>query len=172
MQRRRFWRGSKEVMRLGLVVLFVTAEVVSLVPGSTVSVAEASVAAGKNDDKDKKEKNDRKKNKDDDRGDDFVLNGQVLEIDTQKNPPEMIVGTVDGKATVRVLKTDEIAMNGVGVGDYVELTGEKINELLFEATEISVGPRFAGPPPEPSPPEDAHDPEPDESSGQDGESDP
>ena len=155
MQRRQLWRGSKEVMRLGLVVLFVTAEVVSLVPGSVVNVAEASVAAGKNDDKEKKEKRE-KKNKDDDRGDDFVLNGQVLEIDTHKDPPEMIVGTVDGKATVRVLKTDEIAMNGVGVGDYVELTGEKINELLFEATEISVGQRFAGPHPESSPPEDAH----------------
>ena len=46
-----------------------------------------------------------------------------------------------------MLKTDEIAINGVGVGDYVELTGEKINELLFEATEISVGERFAGPRP-------------------------
>ena len=44
---------------------------------------------------------------------------------------------------MRVLKTDEIAMNGVHVGDYVELTGEKVNELLFEATEISVGERFS-----------------------------
>jgi ribosomal protein L12E/L44/L45/RPP1/RPP2 len=170
MQRRQLWRGSKEVMRLGLVVLFVAAEVVSLTPGSAVGVAEASVAAGKNDDKDKKEKNE-KKQKDDDRGEDFVLNGQVLEINTQKDPPEMIVGTVDGKATVRVLKTDEIAMNGVGVGDYVELTGEKINELLFEATEISVGQRFAGPHPEPSPSDDADDSEP-EDSGDDDEPDP
>lgn len=171
MKRRRLWRGSKEVLRLGFVVLFVVAEVVSLVPGSVTNVVEASVAAGKTDEKDKKEKRE-KKNKDDDRGDDFVLNGQVLEIDTRKDPPEMVVGTVDGKATVRVLKTDEIAMNGVGVGDYVELTGEKINELLFEATQISVGQRFAGPHPESGPSPDEDDPESDESADQNDESDP
>jgi hypothetical protein len=66
-------------------------------------------------------------------------------VHTEKNPPELIVGTVDGRAVVRVLKTDEISRNGVGVGDYIELTGEKINEQLFEATEISVGQRFSGP---------------------------
>ena len=157
MQRRQLWRGSKEVLRLGLVVLIVTTEVVSLMPGSAVAVAEASVTAGKNDDKGKKEK----KQRDDDRGDDFVLNGQVLAIDTHKDPPEMVVGTVDGRATIRVLKTDEIARNGVGVGDYVELTGEKINEQLFEATQISVGQRFAGS----SPGADAHDSESDDDSG-------
>jgi ribosomal protein L12E/L44/L45/RPP1/RPP2 len=147
MQRRQLWCGSKEVLRLALVVLIVVSSVVALWPASHVGVAEASVAAGKNDDKEKKEKEKERKHRDDDRGDDFVLNGQVLEIDTRKDPPEMVVGTVDGRATVRVLKTDEIATNGVGVGDYVELTGEKINELLFEATEISVGQRFAGPHP-------------------------
>jgi hypothetical protein len=162
MREREGWFMAKEVVRLGLVALFVAAEVVSLVPGSAVYGAEASVLADKKDDKEKKDKNE-KKNKDDDRGEDFVLNGQVLEIDTQKDPPEMIVGTVDGRATVRVLKTDEIAINGVGVGDYVELTGEKINELLFEATEISVGERFAGPHPDPAPPSDEDDPEPDDS---------
>jgi hypothetical protein len=160
MQRRQLWCGSKEVLRLALVVLIVMSSVVALWPASHVGVAEASVAAGKNDDKEKKEKEKERKHRDDDRGDDFVLNGQVLEIDTRKDPPEMVVGTVDGRATVRVLKTDEIATNGVGVGDYVELTGEKINELLFEATEISVGQRFAGPHPESGPPADAHDPEP------------
>jgi hypothetical protein len=141
MHEREGWSVAKEVSRLLAVAVIVSTVVGSVVPWTAAPVAQAGVLAGKNDDKDKKEKNE-KKNKDDDRGDDFVLNGQVLAIDERKDPPEMVVGTVDGEATVRVLKTDEIAMNGVHVGDYVELTGEKVNELLFEATEISVGERF------------------------------
>jgi hypothetical protein len=125
------------VLRLGVVASMVSMGFLTLMPGPPTPTAEASVTAEKKDDKDKKDA----KHKDDDRGEDFVLNGQVLEIDDHKNPPEMIVGTVDGRARVRVLKTDEIAMNGVEVGDFVELTGEKINELLFDATEISVGER-------------------------------
>ena len=35
-------------------------------------------------------------------------------------------------------------MNGVGVGDYVELNGEKVSERLFEATQISVSERYSG----------------------------
>ena len=139
MHEREGWSVAKEVSRLLAVAVIVSTVVGSVVPWTAAPVAQAGVLAGKNDDK--KEKND-KKNKDDDRGDDYVLNGQVLAIDERKDPPEMVVGTVDGEATVRVLKTDEIAMNGVHVGDYVELTGEKVNELLFEATEISVGERF------------------------------
>jgi hypothetical protein len=142
MHEREGWSVAKEVSRLLAVAVIVSTVVGSVVPWTAAPVAQAGVLAGKNDDK--KEKND-KKNKDDDRGDDYVLNGQVLAIDERKDPPEMVVGTVDGEATVRVLKTDEIAMNGVHVGDYVELTGEKVNELLFEATEISVGERFTGP---------------------------
>ena len=143
MHERECWSVAKEVSRLFAVAVIVSTVVGSVAPWTAVPVAQAGVLAGKSDDKEKKEKND-KKNKDDDRGDDYVLNGQVLAIDTQKDPPEMVVGTVDGAATVRVLKTDEIAVNGVHVGDYVELTGEKINELLFEATQISVGQRFGG----------------------------
>ena len=79
-----------------------------------------------------------RKDRNQDEDEDHTLNGQVLEINTDKNPPEMIVGTIDGEALVRVLKTDEIALNGVKVGDYVELNGEKLDELLFEAAQISV----------------------------------
>jgi hypothetical protein len=146
MREREGWSAAKEVSRLLLIAVIVSAMVGVLAPLTVTPDAQASVLAEKKDEKPKKDQK-NKKSQDDDRGDDFVLNGQVLEIDTHKDPPEMVVGTVDGRATVRVLKTDEIAMNGVGVGDYVELTGEKINEQLFEATQISVGQRFAGPHP-------------------------
>jgi hypothetical protein len=127
--------------RLGLVgtaAIFAGAFLGSLPPVAHPPVAEASVSADKDRDKDKKDKNS-------DHDADHVLNGQVLELDTLKDPPEMTVGSVDGPTVVRVLKTDEIAKNGVGVGDYVELTGEKINEQLFEATEISVSEHYKDP---------------------------
>ena len=138
MKDRRLRSAVADVLRLGVVATLAVTVVVPFAPGLPIPTAEASVAAGRKDDgKDKKDA----KRKDDDKGEDFVLNGQVLEIHTEKNPPEMIVGTVDGRARVRVLKTDEIAKNAVEVGDYVELTGEKVNELLFNADEISVGER-------------------------------
>lgn len=159
MREREGWSAVKEVSRLFLIAVLVSVAIGVLAPFTVTAPVQASVLADKKDEKEKKEK--EKKNKDDDRGEDFVLNGQVLEIHEGRNPPEMVVGTVDGHATVRVLKTDEIAINGVGVGDYVELTGEKVNELLFEATEISVGQRFSGPRPESSTPAEADEPEPD-----------
>jgi hypothetical protein len=170
MRERDGWSAAKEVSRLLLIAVIVSAAVGVLAPFTVTSPVQASVLADKKDEKEKKDQK-NKKNQDDDRGEDFVLNGQVLEIDTSKNPPELVVGTVDGRAVVRVLKTDEIAVNGVGVGDYVELTGEKVNELLFEATQISVGQRFAGPHPESSAPSEAEDSEPEEDSGHDADAD-
>ena len=184
MREREGWSVAKEVSRLLLIAVLVSAAIGALAPLTVTPAVQASVLADKKDEKEKNEKK-SKKNQDDDRGDDFVLNGQVLEIDTRKDPPEMIVGTVDGRATVRVLKTDEIAINDVGVGDYVELTGEKLNELLFEATQISVGQRFDGPRPTAEdaqvsePDDEPEDSEPGDESGHDdsteeseGESDP
>ena len=156
---------------LSVVITFTAPTLLQLFPGSPQAIAEATVAS---DDKqnEEREKEKEKERREKQQYEDRVLNGQVLEIDTHKNPPEMIVGTVDGRATVRVLKTDEIAMNDVGVGDYVELTGEKINELLFEATEISVGQRFDGPRPASGPPQDTGESEPsdDAEPGDDAES--
>ena len=142
MERRQLKRAAQEMLRVGVVATLLSLEVVALSPRLSIPVAEASVAADKKDAG--KDKKDSKKH-DDDRGEDFVLNGQVLEIDTHKDPPEMVVGTVDGRVRVRVLKTDEIVRNGVAIGDSVELTGEKINEQLFETTEVSVSERAGGP---------------------------
>jgi hypothetical protein len=131
MNRRQIWLTARALL-LGLAIVGASAV---LLPGGT-SVVEAGVAQQKKDDKEDKKKN--KKEIDQQYDQDHVIQGQVLEINTLKDPPEMIVGTVDGRCLVKVLKTDEIALNGVGIGDYVELDGEKISEVLFEATGISV----------------------------------
>lgn len=106
---------------------------------SAVSVVEAAPAQGK--DRDNKDR----KNQGSDDDEDHALNGQVLEIDTLKDPPELTVGSVDGLTVIRVLKTDEIAINAVRLGDYIEARGEKISEVLFEATELSVSERYKAP---------------------------
>ena len=100
------------------------------VPGAAVRVAAATVA--QSSEKDNKEKN-KDKEQSEDSDQDHVLNGQVLEINTLKDPPELMVGSVDGLTVIRVLKTDEIALNGVRLGDYIEAIGEKQNEQLFDA---------------------------------------
>jgi len=128
---------------LGAVILTVVSTIGATLPllGASVRVAEATVAQSDKDSKDNKDKN---KNQGDDRDEDHVLNGQVLEIDTLKDPPEVIIGSVDGLTVIRVLKTDEIATNGVHLGDYIQANGEKQNEQLFDATELSVSERYKG----------------------------
>ena len=70
--------------------------------------------------------------------DDRQISGQVLEINSLLETPEMVVANVDGKVTVRMLTTDLIAKNGVRLGDHVTLIGEKISEVEFECQEMSV----------------------------------
>ena len=124
---------------VSVIITFTAPALLQLLPNSQHATAEATVAFGDSDDRNKeKEKEKREKEENQDR----VLNGQVLDIDTLKNPPEVIVGSVDGLTVVKVLKTDEIARNGVHLGDYIQADGEKISEQLFEATQLSVSSRY------------------------------
>ena len=134
----RWWLAGRAVL-LSAIITFTAPALLQLFPGSPQATAEATVAFGKDDDKNKeKEKDKREKAENEDR----VMNGQVLEIDTIKNPPEIVLGSVDGQTIVRVLKTDEIAKNGIHLGDYIQADGEKIHEQLFEATMLSVSSRY------------------------------
>jgi len=136
------WRLAR-VLVLGTTVIASSFAITTILPSTHPTVAEASVASGNKDndknDKDQKDKHD----KGGDHDEDHVLNGQVIDMDTLKDPPVLMVGGVDGVTVVRVLKTDEIAINGVGLGDYVQATGEKQNEQLFDATELSVSEHFS-----------------------------
>ena len=136
MHGRGIWRLAR-ALTLVAAVAFATASVGPAIVGDV-----PTALANKHKDNDKDEKS--KKNADKDRDEDRVLRGQVLEIDTLKAPPELIIGTTDGPSVVKVFKTDEIAMNGVRLGDHIEINGEKISEVLFEATEISVSERYSG----------------------------
>ena len=91
------------------------------------------------DDKDKKgKKEDAKTDKSRSERDDHQTTGQVLEINTLKDPPEMMLANTDGVVKVRMLTKDLIEKNGVRLGDHVTLVGEKISEVEFDCQEMSV----------------------------------
>ena len=132
----RIRRRTRRTLLVGAVA---TVALGAMLPGVGVPVVRASAAH----DKDKDRKKDKQERRHDD--DDRVAEGQVLAIDTSADPPELLVGTGDGEMVVRMLKTDEIALTGVSVGDYVRLEGEKIHELLFEAQQLDVSERYSEP---------------------------
>jgi hypothetical protein len=116
------------VVVLALALTLVASNLETLVWSSDPAIA---LAGENNDKKDNK-------NKGEDGDEDHVARGMVLEIDTLKDPPELVLAGADGAMLVRVLKTDEIVINGVKLCDHLKLDGEKIHELLFEATQIEV----------------------------------
>ncbi len=122
---RRFGRALLMVALLAM-GLNILASTFSTPPAS---VALASVAAG--DDEDEDEDNDQGEGEAD-----RELEGTVESIDKSKNPPEAIVRNIDGPVVVKMLKTDEFDIQGIKVGDYVSFEGEKIHELLFEASTV------------------------------------
>ena len=97
--------------------------------------------AGRGDENDKDNKGKKEESQSDQfrsNRDDHQITGQVLEINSLLEPPEMVVANVDGKVKVRMLTTDLIAKNSVRLGDHVTLIGEKISEVEFECQEMSV----------------------------------
>ena len=89
----------------------------------------------KRGDKDEPKKNKNIGNDDDE---DHFARGQVIGINTLAEPPELTLASFDGEMTVRVMKTDEISLNGIKLCDHIQMEGEKIHEFLFEATKLEV----------------------------------
>jgi hypothetical protein len=74
--------------------------------------------------------------------DDRQTSGQVMDINTLKDPPEMWIANTDGVVHVRMLTTDLIAKNAVRLGDYVTVIGEKVSEVEFDCQDMSVDGHF------------------------------
>lgn len=126
----------------------VLAIVLGLSAASAVATAPDVVALTMSGTMAKDEKDDDKKiqkiKNDNDADHDF--RGQVLEIHKDTTPPELLAAGQDGKATIKLLKANLISESGVGVGDHVRATGEKVHELLFDATTLEVRVRCCGEP--------------------------
>jgi hypothetical protein len=123
----RRWRWLRALV-LALVLALAVSSVETSLSASGMSV----VLADESDD----EKDNKNIGNDDD--EDHVARGQVIGINTLAEPPELTLASVDGEMIVRVMKTDEISLNGVRLCWHIKLDGEKIHEHLFEATKIEV----------------------------------
>ena len=127
----RQWRWLRALMlALALTVVASSVEGLFSLPAGPVALAQEK------DDKDDDKKDNKNKGNDDD--EDHFARGQVIGINTLKDPPELVLASFDGEMIVRVMKTDEIALNSVRLCDHIQMEGEKIHEQLFEATKIEV----------------------------------
>ena len=72
-----------------------------------------------------------------DNSDERNLEGQVLEIRTDKSPPEALVGTLDENVVAR-LYNDQLHNSGMLVGDYVQMQGEFGEFNIFDAYQVNV----------------------------------
>ncbi|MFN0071545.1 MAG: hypothetical protein ACKVVP_08680 [Chloroflexota bacterium] len=80
----------------------------------------------------------------DDNDEEHDTTGQVMEIRTEAVPQEIIIANGDGKVTVKLMKAKLIEQSDVHLGDHVRVTGEKVHEFLFEATQINIRVRCCG----------------------------
>lgn len=85
--------------------------------------------------------NDNNDDRTNDNTDERQLRGQVLEIwmppSDESRPPEILVATIDEEVWSRVYN-EQIARNGLNVGDHVRLQGEFGEYNVFDAYEIDV----------------------------------
>jgi len=95
--------------------------------------------AGKDDEKDKKGKKESgSTDKERSEREDRETSGQIVEINTLKDPPELFLANTDGIVKVRMLTKDLIAKNGLRIGDHISVIGEKISEVEFDCQELNI----------------------------------
>lgn len=73
--------------------------------------------------------------------DSFQTNGQVLTINSLKEPPELVIANVDGLMVVKLVGKEGpflIKSSGVRLGQHVQVFGTKISEVEFWADGVTV----------------------------------
>ena len=85
-----------------------------------------------------KDNDHRQNNSNEDDREDRNLEGQVIELYPDRNPPEMVAAQLGGNVTAQTLKTDEIALQCVKVGDYVHLSGQYDKGVFYsDAVDVT-----------------------------------
>jgi hypothetical protein len=52
--------------------------------------------------------------------------------------PYVVIGTIDGEQRVRLHRDAQATCSSIRIGDYLEADGEKQNELLFDADDVTI----------------------------------
>jgi hypothetical protein len=71
------------------------------------------------------------------------IEGSILEINEESDPPQALVGMVGGNVWAR-LYNDQLPRNGLANGDYVKMQGEYSDHGIFDAYEVNVVDRWDG----------------------------
>ena len=87
-------------------------------------------------------KNDNNDDKSNDNSEERNLVGQVLELHSDLNPPEALIGTLGENVWAR-LYNDQLKRSGIAVGDYVHLRGEFGAHNIFDAYQVDVDQKFS-----------------------------
>jgi hypothetical protein len=78
-----------------------------------------------------------------DNSDERNIEGQIIELHAELNPPEALVGMVGGNVWAR-LYNNQLHNSGVGVGDYVQMQGEYGEHGIFDGYQVNVTDRWGG----------------------------
>jgi len=65
------------------------------------------------------------------------IEGQVLDLKDDQDPPQALVGMVGGNVWAR-LYNHQLHNSGVGLGDYVKMQGEYSDHGIFDAYQVDV----------------------------------
>lgn len=136
----------RAILRGGIILALLGTFILASAPAGLL-YSPTALSAPSQDEKD----NDRKKNnrgsKDlNDNNQERDARGQVLAIRKDLNPQELDIADLSGTVVVKLMKANLLSQTGVGVGDHIRVTGEKISERLFEATEVHIRTRCCGEP--------------------------
>jgi hypothetical protein len=81
--------------------------------------------------------NDGNDDRTNDNSDERNIEGQVLELHKDMNPPEALIGMVGGNVWARIYN-DQLNRSGIGLGDYVHMQGEYGEKGIFDAYQVNV----------------------------------
>ena len=101
-----------------------------LMPGSGPGQANVAMAAPAS-------QNDNNDDPTNDNSDERNIEGQVLELHEDMNPPEALIGMVGGNVWARIYN-EQVERSGIGLGDYVHMQGEYGDHGIFDAYQVNV----------------------------------
>jgi hypothetical protein len=81
--------------------------------------------------------NDNNADETNDNSDERNIEGQVLELYEDMNPPEALIGMVGGNVWARMYN-EQLERSGIDLGDYVHMQGEYGEHGIFDAYQVNV----------------------------------
>ncbi len=70
--------------------------------------------------------------------DDVATEGNVLAVHCDEDPRWVLIVNRDGEVRVELRHEAQAACREIRVGDYLEASGEKVHEQLFEAHDLTI----------------------------------